>query len=207
MAKLAPKYVGPYEILENKGSNTYSLIVREGNTEELVHAEYLKPYFEGKEPEEKYDELQPDMTRADTQPTLDTEEMAMSDPPEISEPPPAGADQAQDGASDTILPRGRGRPRKNVRIVIKPPVNIPPSLAPCLLRANLRSDREAVQKALKTARYPANRSLFPLGKRERTLTLSPETNLFLFLFPLSTVRRWIQANLATNNCLIWSASC
>ena len=53
MAKLAPKYVGPYEIVEKKGLNTYSLMNQKGSVEDLIHAEHLKPYFDGKEPEEE----------------------------------------------------------------------------------------------------------------------------------------------------------
>ena len=52
MAKLAPKYVGPYDMLEKKGPNTYLLMDQDGDIEDLVHAENLKPYFAEKEPED-----------------------------------------------------------------------------------------------------------------------------------------------------------
>ena len=35
--------VGPYEILEKKGTNTYKLVDQEGDIEDLIHAEHLKP--------------------------------------------------------------------------------------------------------------------------------------------------------------------
>ena len=52
MAKLAPKYIGLYEIMEKKGPNTYSLMDQDGDVEDLIQAEHLKYYFDGKEPEE-----------------------------------------------------------------------------------------------------------------------------------------------------------
>ena len=58
MAKLALKYIGHYEIIEKKGPNTYSLIDQDGDVEDLIHAEHLKPYFDGKEPEEEHDETE-----------------------------------------------------------------------------------------------------------------------------------------------------
>ena len=42
---MAPKYVGPYEILEKKGPNTYKLVDLEGDIVDLVHAKHLKPFF------------------------------------------------------------------------------------------------------------------------------------------------------------------
>ena len=130
MAKLAPKYVGPYEIVEKKGPNNYSLMDQEGDIEDLIHAEHLKPYFDGKEPEEEDIETVPEGISADTQPPMDPEDMAKSDPPNQIDQTPAGANTDQAGASDANQPRGRGRPRKNVHIVKKPTVNVPPPTSP-----------------------------------------------------------------------------
>ena len=125
MAKLAPRYVGPYEIVEKKGPNTYSLMDQEGDMEDLIHAERLKPYFDGKDPGEKDIETVPGGISADTQPPMDPEDMAKSDPPNQIDQTPAGDDPVQAGASDANQTRGRGRPRKNVQIVKKPTVNVP----------------------------------------------------------------------------------
>ena len=98
MDKLAPKYVGPYDILEKKGPNTYKLVDQEGDIEDLVHAEHLKPFFAEKEPED--DEGKPDhdgiREEDDNAPPPGEEEMAMSDPPLARTQPLAGVGSDQD---------------------------------------------------------------------------------------------------------------
>ena len=62
MAKLASKYIGPYEIMEKKGLNTYSLMDQDGDVEDLIDAEHLKRYVDGKESEEECNETEPEGT-------------------------------------------------------------------------------------------------------------------------------------------------
>ena len=141
-AKLAPKYVGPYVIVEQMGSNTYKLSDGDGQMEEMVHAEHLKPYVQS-----EADEEEPSMAEEenivrdqedDPQPPRESEE-AMSDPPcereELSADSPSNAtSSAQDEPvrgpvrnSDKRGERGvatgskkRGRPRKSVRVIVRP---------------------------------------------------------------------------------------
>ena len=81
MAKLIPKYVGPYEILEKERTNTYSLVDQDGDVEDLVHAGHLKPYFAEKEPEN--DNETSDDEKDDARPPREDEATAMSDPPQV----------------------------------------------------------------------------------------------------------------------------
>ena len=90
---------------------------QERGVEDLIHAEHLKPYFDGKEPEEGDTPTEPEEISTDNQPTLEPEDMATSNPPDQFGQPPAGTDQVRAGASDANQPRGRGRPRKNVQTV------------------------------------------------------------------------------------------
>ena len=130
MAKLAPKYIGPYEIMEKKGPNTYSLMDQDGDIEDLIHAEHLKPYFDGKESEEEYNETEPEGTNAETQPPLESDAVAMRDQFNQTDQLPAGAETDQVEASGTIQPRGRGRPRENLQVVKKPTINDSPPASP-----------------------------------------------------------------------------
>ena len=91
-AKLAPKYVGPYVILEIKGPNTYKLGDDRGQIDELVHSEHLKPFVEAAET--PYSLSEEDgiaesvaSTSQHTQPPRDPR--AMSDPPNDRDLPSA----------------------------------------------------------------------------------------------------------------------
>ena len=157
MAKLASKYVGPYEIVEKEGPNTYSLRDQEGDIEDLIHAEHLKPYFDEKQPEEKDTEKEPEAISANTRPPMEPEDMATSDPPNQIDQPPAGADPDQAGASDATQPRNRGRPRKNIRIVRKATVNVPSQTSP-------------IPVACEPPKRPRGR---PKGSRNRAIPYDP----------------------------------
>ena len=128
MAKLAPKYVGPYEILEKKGPNTYKLVDQEGDIEDLVHAEHLKPFFAEKEPED--DEETPDRDRSreenDNARPPGEEETAMSDPPLARTQLPAGVGSDQNEVGVATQARGTGRHRKTT-IVTRRPSDAPPA--------------------------------------------------------------------------------
>ena len=104
-AKLAPKYVGPYVIMERTGTNTYKLADCDGRIEELVHSEHLKSYVQssaeeyqtspGNTPEDTHQEEEEDPL-----PPGENEE-AMSDPPSEREAPPAGGpSNARSSAQD-----------------------------------------------------------------------------------------------------------
>ena len=124
MAKLALKYVSPYEILEKKGPNTYSLVDQDGDIEDLVHAEYLKPYFAKNDAED--DNSTPSNEEDDVaRPPRDDEEMATSDPPLLKTQPPAGVGSDQDEIGIATQARGRGRPRKTA-IITRRPADAPP---------------------------------------------------------------------------------
>ena len=53
--------------MPKKGPNTYSLMDQDGDFEDLIHAEHLKPYFDGKEPEEENKETEPEEINVATQ--------------------------------------------------------------------------------------------------------------------------------------------
>ena len=80
--------------------------------------------------EEEDIETESEGISADTQPPMEPEDMAASDPPYQIDQPPAGADPVQAGTSNATQPRGRGRPRKNLQIVKKTTVNVPPQTSP-----------------------------------------------------------------------------
>ena len=125
-AKLAPKFSGPYEIVGRPGANIYRLRNSDGSVEEAVHVSHLKPYVG----EEASDDSS--SSEEDSRPPKENEELAMGDPP------PASADNVQAEAlvraddAESVRPSGTldpefqatgkrkpGRPRKNVRVVVR----------------------------------------------------------------------------------------
>ena len=160
MAKLAPKYVGPYEILEKKGPNTYILVDQDGDVEDLVHAEHLKPYFAEKEPEKSeetpgHDNVTEEEDNA--QPPGEEEETAMSDPPLARAQSPAGVGSDQDEVDAATQARGRGRPRKTALVIRRPAETSP-------------APTNIVPVACEPPKRPRGR---PKGSRNRVLTCDP----------------------------------
>ena len=118
-AKLAPKFSGPYWILEARGSNSYRLVGADGVEEALVHAEHLKPHVG-------------DDVNNSEEPQLPEGEGATSDPPPspneaqlpreeraTADPPPASG-----GGSSAPLQRPRGRPRKTTLVAVRQPTRV-----------------------------------------------------------------------------------
>ena len=136
MAKLAPKYVGPYVIIEQCGSNTYKLADDNGEVEELIHAEHLKPFVQSAgvpaEMAEEEDDVAAGPSISQEVPRPPGELEATRDPP--SERDASSADEAGGNPTQRArLPagnlgerhppppkRGRGRPRKASRTVLRP---------------------------------------------------------------------------------------
>ena len=145
---MAPKYVGPYEILEKKGPNTYKLVDQEGDIEDLVHVEYLKSFFAEKGPED--DEEIPDRNQVgdedDSARPPREEEMAMSDPPLARTQPPAGVGSDQDEVGVAAQARGSGRPRKTAIVTRRPAEASPVS-------TNLVTEVETADRKVRRTAY------------------------------------------------------
>ncbi|MBJ4673925.1 hypothetical protein JGE67_25550, partial [Salmonella enterica subsp. enterica serovar Typhimurium] len=107
-AKLAPKYTGPHLIIEEMGPSVYKIISGEGEIEEKVHAEHLKPYVEDEDEASELDEAEEPEPAPVREPSPARESPGGDEP---SAPAPA------EGAGEK---RKRGRPRKQAEAASPP---------------------------------------------------------------------------------------
>ena len=134
-AKLAPKY-SACVIIGKHGPSTYRLKGPDGKIDEIVHVSHLKPYV-AEERREAAECLETEEDDGAPRPPRDQEDpTAMSDPLPAREPAivqaeaPARADEADRERAPAgnaagmsgVLRRGPDRPRKNVRLVVRPVV-------------------------------------------------------------------------------------
>ena len=124
---------------------------QDGNFEDLVHPEHLKPYFDKKEPEDYNETTDVEEDNVNARPRED-EDTAMSDPLSAQNQPPTSTGTKENGASNMTLPRGRSQPRKTTKIVKRPVANFP---APPDLTC---SDRTCDANARKTERLAKPRT-------------------------------------------------
>ena len=132
---------------------------QEGDIEDLLHAEHLKPFFAEKEPED--DEETPEYNEIgkedDNARPPEEEETAMSDPPLARTHPPAGVGSDQDEVGIATQARGSGSLRKTMIVTRRPAEASPAPTNP-------------VPVASEPPKRPRGR---PKGSRNRVLTCDP----------------------------------